>query len=180
MQLKAARVYEEHHRALGERSLGKRYVRKLEAEVDGLKQQYGDDFRHEYGWAVHVFNQRQTDFSQIEKAVKLDFMRPFFRAASAQVHASSHGAVLRSGLPAEDAAGLSLLSCPSNYGFADPGINSIRSLLLATVSLAQVEPTLDTNIMSMILANWSGPAVESFAIAQLALEERDERIRARD
>ncbi len=178
-QLKGARSYEEHRRALGYEPLGARTVLRLEAQVAALKTKYGDDFRHDYGWAAHALKRQRVNFAEIEDAVKLTFMRPFYRLASEQVHASSRGAIMRSGLIEQNPTQILLVAGPSNYGFADPAMNSARALLIATVSLLQVAPTVDTNVMSMILAKWLGPLMQSFVKAQRGIEKRDNRIRER-
>jgi Family of unknown function (DUF5677) len=181
-QLKGARLYEEHRQKLGYGPLRPKFVGALEAEVDELKKRYGDDFRHDNGWAAHALQKQpkqKVNFAEIESAVKLPFMRPFYKLASEQVHASSRGAIIRGGLIRQTAIDLQLLAGPSNYGFADAAMNSARALLLTTVSLGQVDPTLDTNVMSMILAKWSGPLMMSLVKAQRGIEERDRRLAKR-
>jgi hypothetical protein len=115
----------------------------------------------------------RVNFAEIEEAVKLHSMRPFYRLASDQVHATSRGAVMRVGLIKQTIADLQLVAGPSNYGFADTAMNSARSLMLVSVVLAQVAPTLDTNVMSMLMAKWNGPLMESFVRAQRGIEERE-------
>jgi hypothetical protein len=66
-----------------------------------------------------------------------------------------------------------MLTGPTNYGFADAGQYAALSLLLATVSLLRVEPTIDTNVASMILARWIGPLRESFVRVQLRMDGRE-------
>ena len=172
-QLKAARSYEEHRQKLGYGPLRPKVLRDLEAEVDGLKQKYGEDFRHDYGWAAHALQKPRVNFSQIEEAVKLPFMRPFYRLASEQIHASSRGAIMRVGLIEQTAMDLKVLAGPSNYGFADAAMNSARALMLSAACLGQVDATLDMNVTLMILAKWERPLVKSFVKVQLGIERRD-------
>ena len=175
-QLKAARGYQEHCHVLGYRPLAVKLMQELEADVTALRAKYGDDFRHEYGWAAYAFNRQRVTFSDIESSVKMPFMRPFYRLASEQIHASARGAVLRGGLIEQNRDEPLLLVGPSNYGFADPAMNSARSLLLATVSLGQVDPTADTNIMGMVLAKWLESLTASFVKAQREIEKRDRHL----
>jgi hypothetical protein len=181
-QLKSARLYEQHLRKLGYGPLGPKFVQSLESEVDGLRQQYGDDFRHDNGWAAHALQKQpgqRVNFAEIEDAASLTFMRPFYRLASEQVHASSRGAIMRGGHIKQTTMDLKLLAGPSNYGFADAAMNSARALLLTTVSLGQVAPTFDTSVMSVILAKWLGPLMMSFVKSQRGIETRDKRLAKR-
>lgn len=164
--LKAAKQYQVYRRKLGEKPLGRRFLAQLRKQVAVLLAKYGKDFREEYGWAQAVFPGRRVTFATIEESVKLDFMRPYYKLASEQVHASSRGVVLRSGIRDLMPWRAEMLIGPTNYGFADAGQRAAQSLLLATVSLLTVEPTADTNVMCLILTKWIGPLRESFVRAQ--------------
>ena len=88
----------EHTRSIVVRSVSVpwgRFIGGLERDVDKLKEQFGDDFRHDYGWAAKALDRSRVSFADIEEAVRLDYMRPYYRAASEQVHASARGAILR-------------------------------------------------------------------------------------
>lgn len=178
-QLKGARAYNEHARALGYRRLDRRHIRRLECQVNVLAQRYGKPFPADYGWAAHGLQRGRVTFAAIEEAVKLPFMRPFYRLASEQVHASSRGSFVRGGVIGQALPSVQVLAGPSNYGFADPAINSVRALMLATANLGQVDPTVDTNVMSMILARWSTPLVRDLAKVQAGIEQREGRLRPR-
>lgn len=88
---------------------------------------------------------KRVNFADIESAVKRDFMRPDYRGASEQLHASSRGAVMRGGLTNQQSTIENLVAGPSNYGFADAAINSVQSPFMATISLTRVAPTVDTS-----------------------------------
>jgi hypothetical protein len=176
-QLKSARFYEQHRQALGEDPLDPGFIKTLEDEVDALKKQYGDAFRHDNGWAAHTLQLKKVNFTDIESAVKLDFMRPYYRGASEQVHASSRGAVMRSGLINQHSTVDKLVAGPSSYGFADAAINSTRSLLMTTISLTRVAPTVDTSVYSIVLGKWLDPLARSFVETQRGIEQREERCR---
>lgn len=169
--LKAARQYERYRRKLGYGTVGKRFLSKLQAEVGALEVLYGKEFvDDDYGWACAALSRKRVNFAMIEEAVKLDFMRPFYKVASEQVHASMRGATFRSGLVAND--GSKLLVGPTNYGFADAGSNSARALLIATVALLRVSPTADTNILTLILSRWLRPLQVAFIRTQARIEHR--------
>jgi hypothetical protein len=177
---RSSQAVERNRHKFGYRTLGKRYLRVLEAEVLRLKHEHGDDFRHDYGWAAKALNQSRVNFAQIEEAVKLDFMRPFYRLASEQVHASARGALVRAGLIDQMVGNADIVTGPSNYGFADTGANSARSLLLATVSLGQAALTVDTNVIMLVMTRWLTPLREKFLLVQQGIERREARIRARE
>lgn len=178
-QLKGVRLYEEHCRALGEEPLEANLLNALKDDVDQLAKRYGEAFRHDNGWAAHALQLKKVTFSDIERSVKLDFMRPYYRGASEQVHASSRGAVMRTGLINQQSTIEMLMAGPSNYGFADAAINSARELLTTTVSLLQVISTVDSNVFSIILGGWLDPLTRSFVEAQHRIEQREERYKTK-
>ena len=62
-------------------------------------------------------NKDKPTFSDIEKNVDQDHMKPFFKRASQSVHAGPKGLFSQLGIhPSNDV----LLCGPSNYGLADP------------------------------------------------------------
>lgn len=178
-QLKGARFYEEHRQALGEEPLEAQFLNALEADVARLVKQYGEPFRRDNGWAAEALQLKQVTFFDVERAVKLDFMRPYYRGASEQVHASSRGAFMRAGLINQQSTIEMLVAGPSNYGFADAAINSARALLTTTVSLQQVVSTVDASVFSIILGKWLDPLARSFVKAQRSIEEREERYKTK-
>jgi hypothetical protein len=95
---RAVRMFELHRRQLGYRTVGKKYLNALDNEISRLTQEFGKEFKEDYGWAAKVLERKRVTFADIESAVKLPFMRPFYRRASEQVHASPIGALSRSGL----------------------------------------------------------------------------------
>lgn len=177
--LKAARQHEVYRRKLGERTLGKRFLTQLSNEVAALEAKYGKEFKDDYGWARPELSGRPLNFSEIEKAVKLDYMRPFYKLASEQVHASVRGAAVRTGLVENELKEGGMLAGPSDYGFSDAGQNSGKSLLTATVTLLRIEPTIDTNVLSLVLASWLSPLRTSFAMTQHRLAVRVLKSRSR-
>jgi hypothetical protein len=174
-QLKSANLYEEHQDSWGEGRLDAEFMAALKADVDRLAKQYGEPFRRDNGWAAAALQLKKVTFLDIERAVKLNFMRPYYRGASEQVHASSRGAVIRTGLISQDSTLEMILAGPSNYGLADPAINSSHALLNTTLSLLQVVSTVDAEVFSIILGKWLGPLARCFVKAQRGIEDREKR-----
>jgi hypothetical protein len=168
--------FEEHCRALGYRRHGKRVVNASQCQVDELVKEHGEAFRHDYGWAAVALGIKRATFNDIEKLANAAFMRPHYRLASEQVHASSRGSFIRAGLIEQDPSAAVLLAGPSNYGFADPATNTARSLLLVTSSLGLVDPTIDTNVYGLILSRWMPRVAGEFARTQWQIERREERL----
>jgi hypothetical protein len=82
-QLESAKLYAVHSEILGEPP--------LETTVRSLAQKYGPEFRREWGWAAQALKVKKVTFTLIAAQIKMEFMRPYFRSASEQIHASSSG-----------------------------------------------------------------------------------------
>lgn len=174
--LRGLKLYEEHRKALGDDSTDDEFKAELEAEVEALKEEYGKEFASDFGWAAKALELKKVTFKELEGAVDLTKLRPYYRLASEQVHASSRGVFARQGLIAEGPADAIPLAGPSNYGFSDTAANTASSLLLATASLNLVALTVDTAVYTLILMKWIRPLGDSFAKVQAGIERREERL----
>ena len=78
----------------------------------------------------------------IERTAQMDHFRPYYRMASDNVHANSHGAFYKlGGFPPDLDI---LLAGPSNMGLADPGHGAALSLTQVTAALVSTVPTVDS------------------------------------
>ena len=138
--LKAARDYEKHYSQLGLEPLDPDTSSKLEELVDQYRARFGQEFAKRitygfYGWALEdleLKGKKPPTFEDIEDAVGLAYMRPYYKMASYPVHASAKGLTFTLGkigsydfMPAG----------PSNAGLADPGSLAISSFYQCTVLL---------------------------------------------
>ncbi|MES0397959.1 MAG: DUF5677 domain-containing protein [Syntrophobacteria bacterium] len=103
---------------------------------DHLIDRFGKSYKNNYGWASSILQKDNPTFRDIEESVKLDYLRPFYKLASHNVHANPKGVYFKLGLypNSQDI----LLAGPSNTGLADPAHNMAISLTQITITLPSV------------------------------------------
>ena len=129
---KRAEEYQRHCESMGSEPLDDGEVERLRRERNRLVSRYGPHYKNQHGWAAEVLGIKGPTFAQIERSIDMDVWRPYVGMAQHGVHAGPRGAFFDLGLPD---AGEMIPSGPSHFGLADPGMNSLRSLLLATLPL---------------------------------------------
>jgi hypothetical protein len=145
-----------YHEAKATISFGNTKVQGIsEAEFDGIQcgraellKEHGEHFDVAYGWASKVLGFKATRFSDIEKFADASYLRPFYKAASANVHASSRGTFTRLGAPdMSDGA----LAGGSLHGLHRPAVGAAHSLVLAAIDVANaaVSPDALAQVMAM-------------------------------
>jgi hypothetical protein len=169
--LRAAEQYSEFAPLLGYRPISRRRLDRLKRRRTQLAKRFGKDFSNEYGWASGALRNPKPNFSDIEKAVKLSRMRPYYKLASGNVHAGPKGAFFRIGMLATGPQ--VLLAGPSNAGLDEAGRLAAISLAQITVALLHIKPTLDSVISAKILVEVSNDAEAEFIKVQRALKRED-------
>jgi hypothetical protein len=145
---KAATLYQTHCRRLRQR----RYTRK-EMEVftlarDAAIQKYGPEFKGRYGWAAPALGRPCDQFEPLERHVKLDHLRPYYRMASYPVHATAK--TINFSLALGNRRDV-LLVGGSDLGLSDPGQCMAISLSQITLALLMLWPTTDSILLMRIL-----------------------------
>jgi hypothetical protein len=108
--------------------------------------------------------------ADIEADVGLDYMRPYYKMASNNVHANPQGILFKLGLIPE--IGDILLTGPSNLGLTDPGHCTAISLLQITTNLlTTAEPNMDRIVILQILSALTNEIGEAFYKADQILKE---------
>lgn len=146
---KGALQYRKHHAAMRHEPLANEAFDKIQAEYHKVLQDFGSDFKSDYGWAASALNKSRPTFSDIEEAVHLEKWRPFYKMASHNVHANPKGVTFRLGLSKKE--GGVLLAGVSNRGLADPAHGTAISLLQITSTLLITKPNIDTFVRCRIL-----------------------------
>lgn len=136
---KAAQLHQEKCARLGQDPFSDEELRSLKKEYDLTLQKYGKKFCKDYGWAAVALGNKPPNFAEIEKSIRLDHLRTYYKLASRNVHANPKGAFFRLGTLGEEV----LLAGPSNAGIADPGHNVALSLHQATAFLVSMRPSYD-------------------------------------
>lgn len=146
--LRAAKQYYKYYKVLGFAPISVEEIDALESTVKELVNLYGKEFKNNYGWAATTQN-GDPNFSEIEKSVNQDHMRPFYKKASYSVHATPKGVFT-------NLNEYQVLEQATNYPFwmkaiADPTQNTALSLSLITINLLTFDPEIDDFVAIQVL-----------------------------
>ena len=175
---RAADDYQRCQPRLGYEPLPDKEIKAAQKAYDVVIAKYGPEFaKGDYGWARHHLGKPKTPtFKDIEGAVQIDHFRAHYRLASHNVHANPKGVFFKLGILAESQV---LLAGPSNAGLADPGHGAALSLLRVTAALVglQQPPTLDNNVVLLMMVQLGDEIGEAFGEAHERLEADDAALR---
>ncbi len=173
--LKGAERYQQHCVRLGYRPFSEDEMRKMRAQSEALCTRFGDSYRHDYGWAAHALGVKKPAFSNLEQAVKLEYVRPYYMWASRKVHATSKGIALVE----DDTHGHVMLAGPSNGGLCDPGQMTVISLLQCTGCLLGLDWDVKTLATFRALYYLVGETERAFIEAHHELKKASQAVRDR-
>lgn len=166
---KAAILYQQHVDRLGYDPLTQEELTHIEQIYQQLKDRFGTPYKNSYGWASIAIGKDNPTFSDIELAVNLDHLRPFYKLASHNVHANPKGVFFKLGLfPTDENV---MLVGPSNLGLADPGHGTAISLQQISVALLTHQPNLDTLVVCNILTKLEQEIGDEFLKAHQFIEQ---------
>ena len=171
---KAATEYRLWQEKLGLDSITDESFTELEKSYNDALKKFGGAFRFTYGWAAAALAKGDPQFIDIEKAARIEHLRPYFRMASHNVHANPKGVFFKLGLAAETKI---LLSGPSNAGLADPGHAAAVSLLQVSSALCSLRPTFDNQVALRIMMLLEQETGDAFLAAHKELEENERQAR---
>jgi hypothetical protein len=172
----AATLYQKHFKVLGDEPIPQDEYDSIKAMRDKLIARFGNSYRYNYGWASSVLKKNAPSFSDIEENSGLDYLRPYYKLASHNVHANPKGVLFKMGLLGNNQN--ILLAGPSNFGFTDPAQGAAISLGLITVTLITSKPTIDNLVLSKILLTLESEIGEEFLKVQKEIEERDSTLQS--
>ncbi|MBN2858472.1 MAG: hypothetical protein JXN63_08740 [Candidatus Delongbacteria bacterium] len=124
-------------------------LKEYENLYNFLKDKYGKGYTKDYGWALHLFKKEQLNFTDLEKDVKLDHWRPYYKWACQNIHAGPKGINKKLGLC--DTSEELLLVGSSDSGMSIPGHHAAISLAIITSSLLNIEPNVEVAIILKII-----------------------------
>ena len=116
-------------------------LRVMKKEFNKMKKRYGSDFvskaSYPYGWVPRKALKTRS-LRAIEKAVKLDMLRPYYDVADYNMLGGPKGLMFKVGTVNKGKHTLTPVG-PSNYGLADPGKSAAISLgqVMACVLLTE-------------------------------------------
>jgi len=128
---------------------------------DRLVQKYGAAIQRDYGWAAEALGNKNPTFRNLEQAVGLDHLRPYFRWASEHVHAGHkpHATLLGNSESVQSV----LLAGQSNSGLTEPAIQTALSLTQATAAFLLLQCNFDHLVISQVLLDLVGELQETFS-----------------
>lgn len=156
---KAAKQYNQFYVKLSAEKISDFEMEIIEKEYFELIDKYGKSYASDYGWAATVLDQKRPTFKDIELSVALDYMRPYYKSASANIHASPAGVFNRLGLfPEEDI----LLAGPSGIGLSGPAQSTVISLTQITTSVLTYGASIDFLVVCRAMAEYGKSVEEKF------------------
>jgi hypothetical protein len=163
---KSAKTYQQHCEQIGFEPLPEDKLSQLKASYNHLITKYGKVFSNDNGWASEITRKTKPNFYDLESAVDLSHIHPFYKLANLNVHSGPRGLFLRLGLTPEQ-HDETLLSGSSVFGLDDPIQNTAYSLMLLTANLLTHEVNLDCLIALCILMKLEGEIFD--AVQQINL-----------
>jgi hypothetical protein len=163
---KAALQYRKYSAQLGLEEIADDEIHQLSQTRDELIKRFGRDYMNDYGWASETLRKQSPTFKDIEQAVGLDYLRPYYKLASHNVHANPKGVFFKLGI-LDDMEDL-LLAGPSNIGLVEPGHSMALSLGNITTCLLTQQPSIDTLVISDILLQFGAQVRDAFLKAHNA------------
>jgi hypothetical protein len=180
---KSALGIQKYASRLGMRPLTSRQMKAVEDRHTAVVAQHSGtisprSFAGEYGWAAEALSNPRPTFADLEAAVALDHWRPYYKLASQPVHAGVRSFTHSLAIP--DNSKL-IHTGPSNIGMTTPGDSTALSLQLLTVTLLNLQPSVDGITISRAMGLLTRRIAEAFlqAESQLELKVKAMRVRGR-
>jgi hypothetical protein len=166
---KAAIQYNEFYTRLGAEPIPDKEISALKVEHEYLLAKYGSNYKYDYGWAADCLGIAKPTFRDIEEYTELDHLRPYYKAASANIHANPKGVLFRLGLfPEEDI----LLAGPSNIGLSDPAQSTVISLNQISTSLLTYDANIDYLVVCRVMLEYGKEVEAEFVEIEKQIHER--------
>ncbi len=135
--IKNTALYERHRAILGDELPSQDEMERIKRTKDELCARFGKGFSREYGWAADGTG--KITFKDLEREVGIDHLRPYYKMANISIHAGPKGVRFSLGSPNNNIIPVGA----SNMGLADPGMNTVISLLNMNVALLNTRPDVD-------------------------------------
>lgn len=177
LEIDSLRLAEQYNKAfdkLGYEKISNDEMAKLLSNADRLAKKYGKEFKGGHGWASGFVHRSRTEpnFLDIEEAVQFEALRPYYKLASATVHAGPKGAFWKLGEISTSSCEV-LLAGPSNAGLSEAGRLAAMSLAQISVPLMLVHTSVDAVVWARVLKNLADDTGESFVEVDRKLEDQE-------
>jgi len=111
-------------------------MKSMEKTKTELCARFGKGFSKEYGWAAD--RTKIITFKDLENEVGINHLRPYYKMANISIHAGPKGIRFSLGSPNNNIIPVGA----SNMGLADPGMNTVISLLNMNTALLTIRPDI--------------------------------------
>lgn len=170
---KGAQQYQKHQKRLRQEPIDNETLESIKTEYDRAIKNYGQEFKTQYGWAAAHLKKSAPTVKDIQEAAGIDYLAPYYKMASHNVHANPKGVMFKLGLVGEADI---LLAGSSNAGLADPGHATALSLVHMSALLLDFFPTLDNMVRVKIMHQLEAETGEALLAAHKKQKD-EERIR---
>ncbi|GAB4008041.1 hypothetical protein GCM10028808_13240 [Spirosoma migulaei] len=161
--VKAVEEYNIHYVKLKLRPISKRELAQLERTRIRLVAKYGLPYGvGNYGWAASALGKKKVDYKDIEGDVGVSHLRPYYKQASANIHATPKGLFFSLGTATSNI----LPTGPSIFGLMSPGQLTAISLLQITTSFLQLQLNVDRVVMCHVLTKLEKEVGLAFGMVQ--------------
>lgn len=171
---KAARQYKRFEAQLSVVPMDDETIEEIEGDYKAAIAKFGAAFSNNYGWAAVALNKENPTIADIQAAAKIHHLSPYYRLASHNVHANPKGVMHKLGLMGGSTV---LLAGPSNAGLADPTHSTAISLMVISVILIKLQPTLDNAVTGRVMEESTDEIGALVQEAHDKLEEDEKMIR---
>lgn len=166
---KGAKQYQNLCEITNQIPLSKAEFDEIEKDYLNVINQFGSEFKSDYGWASHFLTNKKPNFSDIEKDVNLDVCRPDYKLASHTVHSNPMGISVQLGrFPEHDNH---LMMGPSIFGLDVAGRGTAQSLFKVIACLLFWKPNLDVAVYHKVLIAIENDVLSEFEIAGKLVEQ---------
>ena len=114
-----------------------------------ILQKYGENYKMDYGWASKINKKNKLTFKDIEDAVSLDHLRPYYKLACNYIHTNPKGLLYKIGLLEEHQG--NILTGQSIIGMEDPIQLTCISLINIFIVLLTRNPDISRLVECRIL-----------------------------
>ena len=159
---KATRLYQDKCERLGFSPMTRQEIEASQSNYNALIEEHGRPFSTSYGWAAEVLDNPQPTLADLEAAVELDHLRPYYKLASHNVHANPKGVFFKLGLLKEEV----LLVGGSDAGMDDPAQTCAISLAQITGTLLKLKTTTDILVALKVMLALSDEIGEAILAAK--------------
>ncbi len=134
---------------------------RREQRRDQLIEEFGKEFKNDYGWAVPFVNNSRPKWKDIEAHANISQAQLHYRASSSMVHSNSVGTLLNLRWLDNE---LIAVNTPSDDGLATPGFASLIPLLLITSALVSCTNISEDRARLYGLGELGHEAIEAFLL----------------